>query len=90
MNKFIFFLALVAVMTIILSCRKTYTCTCTTQPAVSTTTFTQQQSGGFQNQTHYSEKEWNKDAAQTKCENTYVKSGLIVNGYSCTVYELTK
>lgn len=71
----------------IFSCKKTYTCTCTTQPAVSTNTFTQQQSGGFLNQTHYSLEQWNKESAQSKCNDMYEKSGLIVNGYACTVYD---
>ena len=86
MNKFIFLLAVVAIMSI-MSCKKTFTCTCTTQPAVSTNTFTQQQSGGYNNQTHYSIDEYNKDQAQTTCENQYVKSGLIINGYSCQVFD---
>ena len=86
MNKFIFFLTVVALITII-SCKKTYTCTCSTTPAASTNTFTQQQSGGYYNQAHYSVDEFNKENAQTTCENSYVKSGLVVNGYSCTVYD---
>ena len=73
-----------------LACKKKFTCNCTTAPNSQTTsntnTITAGQSTGNVNQAHYSIKASDESAAQTKCEAQYENSGLVVNGYKCTVY----
>jgi hypothetical protein len=59
-----------AVATSLVSCKKTYHCTCNT-------TSTALQNGGYVNQAQYTEKQYNQDAAHQKCLDRYKETDYV-------------
>lgn len=89
MKNIVITLSLIALGLAYSSCKKTFTCTCSTSPkgsSTTTNTISTGQSTGFVNQIHYSEKSRSADDALSKCTDEYNNSGYVINGANCSVY----
>lgn len=70
-------LLLATVLIFSASCKKNYSCACKSVNPIP--------NGGYVNQTQYSMKEFNEQAAKDKCLKTYEESGKAKGDYSCEV-----
>lgn len=67
----------VAALLVFASCKKNFSCACKSINPVP--------NGGYMNQTQYSVKAYNEQAAHDDCLKTYEESGKAVGDHSCEV-----